>query len=426
MTKQTFSTAAGCTEIIKSGDNVFIHSGVSAPQQLIAAMIARAHELKGVKIYQIHTEGNADYAKPQYRENFNVHNFFNGPNMRAASEDLSVHYIPIFLSEIPLLFYNGVIQLDVAMIQVSPPDRHGMCSLGPSVDISVSAVRTAKIVIAQVNKQMPRTFGDSQIHISKIDRMVEVDEPIHAVARAKLSDKEIKIGQNIASLIEDGATLQMGIGAIPNAVLDCLKNHKDLGIHTEMFSDGLIDLHAAGAINGKHKVRHRGKIVSSFVIGSKNVYDFIDDNPEVLLLDCSYTNNTHIVAQNPKVTAINSAIEVDVTGQVCSDSIGSRIYSGVGGQMDFIRGAALSKGGKPIIALPSTTKNGLSKIVCQLKPGAGVVTTRAHVHYVVTEHGVAYLYGKSISERIKALIKIAAPEHQENLQREAFNLFLKN
>lgn len=417
------NTARQCVEIINSGDNVFIHSGVSAPQQLIRAMIERAKELRGVKIYQIHTEGNCDYVKSQYQESFYVHNFFNGPNMRKACEDLTAHYIPIFLSEIPLLFYNGAIKLDVAMIQVSPPDRHGMCSLGPSVDVTISAVRTAKIVIAQVNRQMPRTFGDSLIHISKIDRLVEVDEPIHATSVLALSEKELQIGKNIAELVEDGATLQMGIGAIPNATLQCLTNHKDLGIHTEMFSDGVISLYEKGVINGKHKVKHRGKIVSSFVIGSKKVYDFIDDNPAVLLLDCSYTNSAHIISQNPKVTAINSGIEVDLTGQVCSDSIGSRIYSGVGGQMDFIRGAALSKGGKPIIALPATTKDGTSKIVCQLKPGAGVVTTRAHVHYVVTEYGVAYLYGKTINERVKALIEVAAPEHRDGLKRDAQKLF---
>ena len=412
-----------CVDLIKSYENVFIHSGVSAPAQLVKAMIDKAPDLRGVKIYQLHTEGNCDYAKREYQDNFTVNNFFNGANMRKTCEDLSAHYIPIFLSEIPSLFYNHVISLDVAIIQVSPPDAHGMCSLGPSVDVSISAVRTAKKIIAQVNKQMPRTFGDSQILFSKIDRFVEVDEPIFATTVGELSESEIQIGKNIAGLVDDGATLQLGIGAIPNAVLKSLTHHKDLGIHTEMFSDGVIDLHNRGVINGRLKIRHPGKIVTSFVIGSKKVYDFIDDNPSVLLLDCSYTNNTHIIAQNPKVTAINRAIEVDLTGQVCSDSIGSQIFSGVGGQMDFIRGAALSKGGKPIIALPSQTKNGISKIVCQLKPGAGVVTTRAHVHYVVTEHGVANLHGKNIHDRIEALIEIAAPEHRDNLREEADKLF---
>jgi acyl-CoA hydrolase len=270
---------------------------------------------------------------------------------------------------------------------------------------------------------MPRTFGDSQVPFNKIHCYVEHDEPIFESASKIISPVEARIGENVASLIENGATLQMGIGAIPNATLNCLHGHKDLGIHSEMFSDGVIDLYHKGIINGKFKKRFRGKIVTSFVIGSKRLYDFVDDNPEVVFLDCMYTNRTHIIAENPKVTAINSAIEIDLTGQVCADSIGKKIYSGVGGQVDFIRGAALSEGGKPIIALSSTTSKGLSKIVTHLKEGAGVVTTRAHVHYVVTEHGIAYLYGKPIHERIKSLIKIAAPEHRETLTKEAFEYF---
>ena len=423
MTTPKASTATECAEFITSHSNVFIHSGVSTPAHLVCAMVKRAHELKEVKIYQIHTEGDCSYAKAEFKENFIVHNFFNGPNMRATLPDLTAHYVPIFLSEIPYLFYNGIVKLDVAIVQLSPPDSHGMCSLGPSVDISIAAVRTAKIIIAQINKQMPRTFGDSQVHISKISAFIEVDEPIHEVGVEPLSSAEEEIGANIAGLIEDGATLQMGIGAIPNAVLNSLYSHKDLGIHTEMFSDGVIDLYERGIINGRLKVKHPGKIVTSFAIGSKRLYNFIDDNPSILFLDCSYTNSTHVIAQNPKVTAINSAVEVDLTGQVCADSIGSRIYSGVGGQMDFIRGASLSKGGKPIIALPSTTSRGESKLVVQLKPGAGVVTTRAHVHYIVTEFGVAYLYGKSIKERVRALINIAHPNHRESLEKEAWSLF---
>ncbi len=416
-------TAAECVEVIKSHQNIFIHSGVSAPQKLIKAMIERASELQKVSIYQIHTEGDCSYSKREFKENFIVNNFFNGANMRATSDSLSADYIPIFLSEIPLLFYNGLINLDVALVQLSPPDAHGMCSLGPSVDISISAVKTAKIVIAQINKQMPRTFGDSQVHISKLHAFVEVDEPIHAVAPDEISAIEAAIGKNIASIVEDGATLQLGIGAIPNAVLKALDGHKDLGIHTEMFSDGVIDLYKKGNINGRFKKKHPGKIVSSFCIGSQALYDFIDDNPEVLLLDCSYTNDTHVIRQNPKVTAINGAMEVDLTGQVCADSIGSRIYSGVGGQMDFIRGASLSIGGKPIIALPSTTLKGIGKIVAQLKPGSGVVTTRAHTRFIVTEYGVADLYGKPIRERIKEMIRIAHPSTREELQRSAYDLF---
>jgi 4-hydroxybutyrate CoA-transferase len=416
-------SASECVSHIKSGDNVFIHSGVSAPQLLLKAMLDRSNELRGVKTYQMHTEGSSDYAKQEFNESFKVHNFFNGANMRSTGGNISSHYVPIFLSEIPLLFYNGIIQLDVALIQVSPPDSHGMCSLGPSVDITISAVKTAKLVIAQVNKQMPRTFGDSQIHISKVNTFIEVDEPIHCSPVKESSENEMRIGENIASLIENGSTLQLGIGAIPNAVLKSLSNHRDLGVHTEMFSDGVIDLYNNGVINNRFKKKHPGKIVSSFVIGSQRVYDFIDDNPAVLLLDCAYTNSTHVIAQNPQVIAINSAIEVDITGQVCADSIGHRIYSGIGGQMDFMRGAALSRGGKPIIALPSITSKGASKIVSFLKQGAGVVTTRAHVHYVVTEHGIAYLYGKTLEERAKAMIKIAAPEHRENLEKEVFEIF---
>jgi 4-hydroxybutyrate CoA-transferase len=415
--------ATECVSLIRSGDNVFIHSGVSAPQQLLKAMLARSSELRGVKTYQMHTEGSADYAKKEFTESFQVHNFFNGANMRQSSGNISAHYVPIFLSEIPLLFYNGIIQLDVALIQVSPPDSHGMCSLGPSVDITISAVKTAKIVIAQVNRQMPRTFGDSQIHISQIHTWMEVDEPLHRAPPRASSEVEMQIGKNIASLIEDGSTLQLGIGAIPDAVLSSLKDHKNLGVHTEMFSDGVIDLYHSGVINNRFKMKHPGKIVSSFVIGSQRVYDFIDDNPAVLLLDCAYTNSTHVIAQNPKVIAINSAIEVDITGQVCADSIGHKIYSGIGGQMDFMRGAALSKGGKPIIALPAKTSKGDSKITTFLKPGAGVVTTRAHVHYVVTEYGIAYLYGKTLEERATAMIEIAAPEHRERLKQEAAGIF---
>ena len=330
--------------------------------------------------------------------------------------------MPIFLSEIPLLFYNGHVKLDVALIQISPPDEHGMCSLGPSVDVSIAAVRTAKTIIAQLNPNMPRTFGE-QVPYKDIHYIVEDSSPLHVLKSKALTEVEKKIGLNIANLIEDGSTLQMGIGSIPNAVLECLKGHKDLGVHTEMFSDGLIPLVESGVITGKYKVKHPTKIVSSFIHGSEDVYRFINNNPQVLLLDCAYTNNTHIIAQNPKVVAINSCTEVDLTGQVCADSIGSRIYSGVGGQMDFIRGAALSKGGKPIIALPSVTAKGESKISLVLKPGAGVVTTRAHAHYVATEYGVAFLHGKSLKERSKALIEIAHPDHRERLEKESFNFF---
>lgn len=420
-----FVSADEAVKEIKSNDKVFIHSAAATPQELVKAMVRRGSELKNVHLYHIHTEGECSYIKEDYRENFKVHSFFNGPNVREASANrLAATYVPIFLSDIPHLFYNQRVELDVAMVQLTPPDKHGMCSLGPSVDISIAALKTAKKVIAQINPQLPRTFGE-QIHYSKITKATLFDAPIYQAKEAKHSLVTEAIGKNIAELIEDGSTIQLGIGGIPNAVLSLLGNHKDLGIHTEMFSDGVIDLHKKGAINGRFKTKHPGKIVSSFVIGTQKIYDFIDDNPEVLLLDCSYTNNPHIIAQNPKVVAINSAIEIDLTGQVCSDSIGSKIYSGIGGQMDFIRGAALSKGGKPIIALPSKTSKGESKLVPFLRPGAGVVTTRAHVQYVVTEFGVAYLHGLNLEERSKALIKIAAPEHREELERKFFELWLK-
>lgn len=410
---------------IKSNDKVFIHSAAATPQELVRAMIRRSEELKNVHLYHIHTEGDCSYAGEQYKESFKVHAFFNGPNMRETTNNqLAATYVPIFLSDIPHLFYNKKVELDLAMVQLTPPDKHGMCSLGPSVDISIAALKTAKKIIAQINPQLPRTFGE-QIHYSKITKAMLFDGPIYQSKEIKFSPVTEAIGRNIAEMIEDGSTIQLGIGGIPNAVLSMLGNHKDLGIHTEMFSDGVIDLHKKGAINGRFKVKHPGKIVSSFVIGTQKIYDFIDDNPEVLLLDCSYTNNPHIIAQNPKVVAINSAIEIDLTGQVCSDSIGPRIYSGIGGQMDFIRGAALSKGGKPIIAIPSKTSKGESKIVPFLKAGAGVVTTRAHVQYVVTEYGVAYLHGLNLEERSRALIKIAAPEHREDLERKFFELWLK-
>jgi 4-hydroxybutyrate CoA-transferase len=419
-------SANECIDNIKSNNNIFIHSGVSAPQQLIKALVAKNSDLIGVNIYQMHTEGNSSYARNEYKKSFTVNNFFNGANMRADCSELSLNYIPIFLSEIPALFYKRVIDLDVALIQLSPPDKNGMCSLGPSVDITISAVRTAKLIIAQINPQMPRTFGDSQIHISKVHAYTVVDEPIHEVIQKPLTPEEVAIGNNIAAYIDDGSTLQLGIGSIPNAVLKSLSSHKDLGIHSEMFSDGVVDLYKKGVITGKYKKKHPYKIVSSFVIGSKMLYDFINDNTEVLLLDCGYTNNTHVIAQNPKVVAINGAVEVDLTGQVCADSIGSKIYSGVGGQMDFIRGASLSQGGKPIIALPSVTSKGMSKIVSQLKLGSGVVTTRAHVHYIATEYGVADLYGKSIRERIKEMIRIAHPSARETLSKEAYEIFKIN
>jgi acyl-CoA hydrolase len=337
--------------------------------------------------------------------------------MRKAVAEGRADYVPVFLSETSALFRQGVLPLDVALVQVSPPDRHGFCSLGVSVDASRAAVECARRVIALVNPNMPRSHGDGLVHVTRFAATVETDAPLPEHPRPQLSDVERAIGRNVAELVEDGATLQMGIGAIPDAVLRALKDHRRLGIHTEMFSDGLVDLYERGAVTGEEKRIHPGKIVATFVMGTRRTYDFLDDNPEVAMLDVAYVNDTAVIRRNPKVTAINSAIEVDLTGQVCADSIGTRMYSGVGGQMDFIRGAMLSEGGKPIIALPSATSRDESRIVPFLKPGAGVVTTRAHVQFIATEHGVADLRGKSLVERARALTGIAAPEHREALER---------
>jgi acyl-CoA hydrolase len=410
-------------EVVRSNDRVFVHGIAAAPELLIDAMVRRAPDLRNVELVHLHTEGAAPYALPEMEESFRVNAFFVGGNVRDAVNKGRGDYIPIFLSEIPALFRRNVLPLDVALIHVSPPDSHGFCSLGVSVDIARAAVDCAKTVIAQVNPHMPRTLGDALVHSSKINFMVETDQPLHEVKPPQLSDVDRAIGRHIAGLIEDGATLQMGIGSIPNAVLAALGNHKDLGIHTEMFSDGIVDLAQKGVINGRRKVKHPGKIVAGFVMGTKKLYDFVHDNPQVLMLDIAYVNDTAVIRRNPKVTAINSAIEIDLTGQVCADSIGTLLYSGVGGQMDFIRGASLSDGGKPIIALASTTSKGESKIVPFLRQGAGVVTTRAHVHFIVTEYGTANLYGRNLKQRAAALINIAHPDHREELERHAFERF---
>jgi acyl-CoA hydrolase len=409
--------------VIRSGHRVFVHTAAATPQRLVAAMAARAPELSGVEVVHLHTEGPAPYAAAELAGSFHTNALFVGANLRAAVESGTADYIPVFLSEVPALFRRRVLPLDVALIQVSPPDGHGFCSLGVSVDASLAAVQTAEQVIAQINPRMPRTHGDGLIHIDHIDHAVAVDEPIHETPVPALTEAERVIGRHCASLVEDGATLQLGIGAIPNAVLAALGGHRDLGIHTEMFSDGVVDLVERGVITGRRKRKHPGKLVASFLIGTRRLYDFVDDNPQVAMLDAEYVNDTRVIRQHPRMTAINSALEVDLTGQVCADSIGTRLYSGVGGQMDFIRGAALAEGGKPIIALLSTTSRGDSRIVPFLRPGAGVVTTRAHVHYLVTEHGVADLYGKNLRERARALIDIAHPDHRETLERAARERF---
>ncbi|MFT4606032.1 MAG: 4-hydroxybutyrate CoA-transferase [Rhodothermales bacterium] len=418
-------TAAQAAQTIESGQRVFIHTAAAAPQELVMAMTARAPELRGVEVVHLHTEGLAPYTAPEYARSFHTNALFVGGNVRKAVAEGGADYIPVFLSETPALFRRGVLPLDVAMVQVSPPDRHGFCSLGVSVDCSRAAVETAKKVIAQINPRMPRTHGDGVIHIRNIDCAVEVDAPLPTHPSPELSEVELQIGEKVADLIDDGSCLQMGIGAIPDAVLAALTGHKDLGIHTEMFSDGVIPLIESGVITGSKKRTHPRKIVASFLVGSQKLYDYVDDNPQVLMLDCAYTNDTAAIRRNDKVVAINSAIEVDLTGQIVADSIGTRQYSGVGGQMDFIRGASLSEGGKPIIALPSATRRGESRIVPYLKEGAGVVTTRAHVHYVVTEYGAANLYGKNLRERAKALIAIAHPDHRDSLWNAAIARFHK-
>lgn len=419
------TSASDALKYVQSNDNIFIHTAVAAPIQLVKALTNRHKGLSNVTIYHLHTEGPAPYVKPEYSKAFHTKSFFVGANIRKAVETGEADYIPVFLSEIPHLFNRGIIPLDVALVQVSPPDKHGYCSLGVSVDGSRAAVNNAKTVIAQINPNMPRTHGDGIIHKSQIDFAVEVGDVLPEFPPADLADTELKIGRHCANLVDNGATLQMGIGLIPDAVLASLTNHRNLGVHTEMFSDGLISLLESGVVNNSKKKIHPNRTVASFLVGSKKLYDFVDDNPNVAMLDCAYVNDTAVIRRNPKVTAINSAVEVDLTGQVCADSIGTRQYSGVGGQMDFIRGASLSKGGKPIIALPSTTRKGLTRIVPYLKQGAGVVTTRAHVHYIVTEYGSAQLYGKGMRERAKALIQIAHPSHREELEKAAFERFNK-
>lgn len=413
------STAEEAVSFIESHQNIFIHSVAAPPLSLIEALVARADELQNIQIHHLHVEGNLPYFEEKYSTSFRVNNLFTGANARRAVQEGRADYVPIFLSEVPYLFQSRLIPLDVAFLQLSPPDKHGYCSFGTSVDVSVAAAKNARYIIAEINPQMPRTWGDGIIHISQIHKVVEVNRSLPQHILPAPTDTERKIGAYVASLVENGATLQMGIGVIPDAVLASLTSHKELGVHTEMFSDGLLPLIEQGIVTNEHKVKHRGRIVSGFLMGSQHLYEYVDDNPLIRMLEIDYVNDVDVIRQNPKVTAINSAIEVDLTGQVCADSIGTKIYSGVGGQMDFIRGASLSQGGKPIIALPSTTSKGESRIVSLLKQGAGVVTTRAHVHYVVTEYGVAYLYGQNLRNRAKQLIKIAHPAHREHLEREA-------
>lgn len=409
------------SELLNGHQGVFVQAGAATPTKLLEVISENASSINPLEFFHLHTHGNAPH---QHIPHFKITNLFVGSNLRSAMDYDRIDYLPCFLSEIPALLESGARSFDVALIHVSPPDAHGYCSLGVSVDVVISAIKHAKLVIAQVNPQMPRTHGDGFIHQSRIDHAFKIDEPIEIAHPHELTTEQEQIGKNVANLIEDGSTLQMGIGAIPDAVLQALSSHKNLGVHTEMFSNGLIPLLESGVVNNSEKKIHPYKTVSGFAIGDQKLYDFVDDNPSTVFLDISYVNNPNIIKRNPKVVAINSAVEIDLTGQVCADSVGSKIISGVGGQMDFMRGAALSEGGKPIIALTSRTQKGISRIVPTLKPGAGVVTTRQHVHYIVTEYGVAHLYGKTIGERAKALIEIAHPEDQETLEKSWHEHFL--
>jgi acyl-CoA hydrolase len=425
---QTVS-AAEAVKVVKSGDHVHLSSVASAPQKLIQALCARgdAGELRNVHIHHLHTEGPAPYTEARYEGIFQHDAFFVGGNVRKNLQAGYADYIPVFLSETQKLYRCGALPCNVAMIQVCTPDKHGFVSLGTSVDATLAAIEVAHQsggkVIAVVNPHVPRAWGDAMVHTSMIDFFVDDNTPLEPAHFSEPDAVEQAIGKNCAALIDDGATLQMGIGAIPNAVLAQLGNHKNLGIHTEMFADGVLDLVDKGVVNGAAKAIDRGKMVSTFLMGSQKVYDFIDDNPMVAMMDVAYTNDPFIIAKNPKVTAINSALQLDITGQVCADSLGTKFYSGVGGQIDFIYGASLSQGGKAIIAMPSVTNKGISKIAPVLTPGAGVVTTRNHIHWFVTEHGAVNLYGRSLQERAKLIISVSHPDHRETLDRAAFERY---
>lgn len=410
--------------VIKSGDRIFSHGSACTPNFLIDELAEQSSRLKNIEFVSITQQGNVEIAKPQYKDCFYINSLFVSTPVRQAVNSEQGDFIPVFLSEIPTLFKKGILPIDVAMITVSPPDNHGYCTLGTSIDVARSAVDTAKIIIAQVNPRMPRTHGDGMIHITKIHKMVWHEEELLMVDYgAKVGEEELLIGKNVAELIDDKSTLQMGIGTIPDAVLKCLHNHKDLGVHTEMISDGIVDLVANDVINNKFKGTHLNRTITSFAFGTRKLYDYIDDNPSFAFMDVEHVNYPINIMKNKKMVAINSAIEIDLTGQVCADSIGTFQFSGIGGQMDFMRGAALSEGGKPIIAISSRTKKGVPRIVPFLKQGAGVVTTRGHIHYVVTEFGVAYLYGKSLRQRAKALIEISHPDDREMLEKATFERF---
>lgn len=438
----TWCDIHSAVQMVESGDRVFVQGACATPTPLLEALVARGEELLDVEITHLHTYGPVPYADERWQGHFIVRALFVGENMREAANAGRASYTPVFLSDIPTLFEPGnTLAIDTAFVQVSPPDTHGYCSLGPSVDVTRAAVDHARSVVALVNPQVPRTHGDSFVHLSQIHYAVKWDAPLYTVERRIPDAVQCEVGRNVARLIEDGATLQLGIGAIPDAVLQELTDRHDLGIHTEMFSDGVLDLVEQGVITGARKALDAGKIVASFVVGSRRLLDFIDDNPCVEMRPSDYTNNTLNIRQFEHMVSVNSAIQVDLTGQVCAESMGTRLYSGVGGQMDFMRGAALSKRGRPIIALPATARisqhqsnasadilqpiNGnISRIVPLLAPGAAVTSSRAHVHYVVTEYGIAALHGRDLAERARRLIAIAEPQFREELEKAAYDLHL--
>ncbi len=423
MYRQKVTTAEEAVQRVQSHQRIYIGGGSGVPQQLIKALMNRADELENVEIIHILHFGEAPYVDEKYQKSFRHNALFIGPNVRKAVQEGHADFTPIFLSEIPRLFRLGILPIDIAFVQLSPPDEHGFCSFGTEVGTTKPAAENAKMVIAEVNRQMPRSHGDSFIHVRDLDMIVEVDYPLPEAPQGKATEVHKRIGEIIAEMIPDGATLQMGIGSIPDSILANLHNHRDLGVHTELFSDGVVQLVEEGVITGAKKTLHPGKVVAGFLFGSQRLYRFIEDNPIIEMHPTDYVNDPFIIAQHDNMISINSALEVDLTGQVCADSIGPKFFSGVGGQLDFVRGATQSKGGRPIIALPATAKGGtVSRIVPMLKPGAGVTTTRNDVHCIVTEYGVAELYGKSIRQRARALINIAAPEFREELERKAKEL----
>lgn len=420
-----YISAEEAVKSIKSGDRVHLSSVAVTPHALIKPMVERGRrgEIKDVKIQHIHIEDKIEFADPEFEGVFVSEQFFVGGNLRKQTQAGFADYIPVFLSETQKLIREGYLKVNVVMIMCSVPDKHGFVSLGTSVDATRAAIENADVVIAAVNPNVPRAWGDAIIPANLITHFVEDDSPLYSHPSAALSDIDVLIGKNVAELIEDGACLQMGIGGIPNAVLAQLGNHKDLGVHTEMFAEGILPLVEAGVVNGSKKQIDKGKMVASFLMGTQELYDFVDDNPMVAMMDVKHTNSVHMIRQNHKVTAINSALAIDITGQVCADSIGTKHYSGVGGQIDFIRGAGYSEGGKPIIAMPSVTAKGISKISNTLIEGSGVVTTRSNMHWFVTEYGAVNLYGKTLQDRAKLIISLAHPDHRESLDKAAFDRF---